>query len=312
MRVHRCLVVACVTAVLLWSVSSPARGGEKEKVFSGPQVGESVTEFKVIDVIGDAKGREWAVIDRHQGKPLTIVFVHGIERSIVPLLTAIDQYAHEKKDLVGAVIVFLSGDRVESEKRLPLVARSLRLRSPMALSVDGAEGPGNYGLNKQCLMTVVIAKDGKTAANFALVQPGIVDAPAIIAAMAQACGDAKPPTAESLLAERRGSGGAAAGGMAGKGAPQTRPAAGAAATNDLPGAAPADAQLIRLLRSFINKDNDRATVDRLVKEVRAYVKGNPDLTRQAVGGWTRVLYLKYGTEYAQKAGQTMVEELKNQ
>jgi hypothetical protein len=46
--------------------------------------------------------------------------------------------------------------------------------------------------------------------------------------------------------------------------------------------------------------------------VRTYVKGNPDLTRQAVGGWTRVLYLKYGNEYAQTAGQTLVEELKNQ
>jgi hypothetical protein len=295
------LATACIAVVLLWPASSPAQ--EREKVFSGPQVGETVTEFKVIDMVGDAKGRERVVLDRPQGKPLTIVFVHGLERSIAPLLTAIDQYAHEKTDVMGALIVFLSGDRAESEKRLPLVARSLRLQSPIALSVDGVEGPGNYGLNKQCLMTVVVANDGKATANFALVQPGIVDAPAVIAAMARACGDAKPPTAESLLAKRRGRGGE----MADRGAPQTRP--GAAATRSLPGAAPTDAQLIQLLRSFINKGNDPATVDRLVKEVRTYVKGNPDLTRQAVGGWTRVLYLKYGTEYAQKAGQAMVEEL---
>ena len=311
MGVHHCLVVGCVTVLLLWSGIAPAQEREKEKIFSGPQVGERVTEFKVTDVTGDAKGREWAVLDRHQGMPLTIVFVHGIERSIVPLLTTIDQYAHEKKDLMGALVVFLSSDRVESEKRVPLVARSLQLRSPVALSVDGAEGPGNYGLNKQCLMTVVIAKDGKATANFALVQPGIVDAPAIVAAMAQVCGDPRPPTAESLLAKRRGSG-AAGREMAGKGAPQTRPAAGAAARNNLPGAAPTDAQLLQLLRSFINQDNDQATVDRLVKDVRAYVKGNPDLTRQAVGGWTRVLYLKYGTEYAQEAGKAMVEELNKQ
>jgi hypothetical protein len=306
MRVHRYLVVACVAAVLLWAASSPAQEREKEKVFSGPQVGEKVTEFKVVDVVGDAKGRGRTVLDRPEGKPVTIVFVHGLERSIAPLLMTIDQYAHEKKDSMGALIVFLSGDRVESEKRLPLVAQSLRLQSPIALSVDGAEGPGNYGLNKQCLMTVVVAKDGKATANVALVQPGIVDAPAIVAAMARACGDATPPTAESLLAKRRGRGGE----MAGRGAPQTRPAA--AATRRLPGAAPTDEQLIGLLRSFINKDNDPATVDRLVREVRAYVKGNPDLTRQAVGGWTRVLYLKYGTEYAQKVGRAMVEELSQQ
>src|SRR5688500_3385956 len=200
MRTHSQFVAACVTALILWAGNAPAQ--EKATVFSGPQAGEKMTEFKVVDVVGDAKGREWAVLDRHQGKPLTIVFVHGIERSIVPLLTTIDQYAHEKTDLLGTTIVFLSDDRVESEKRLPMVAQSLRLQSPVALSVDGAEGPGNYGLNKQCLMTVVVAKDGKATANFALVQPGIVDAPAVIAAMAQACGDAKPPTAESLLAKR--------------------------------------------------------------------------------------------------------------
>jgi hypothetical protein len=310
MRIHHHLLAACMTAVILCAAGAPAQEKAKEKVFSGPQVGEKITEFKVIDVIGDAKGREWAVLDRFQGKPLTIVFVHGIERSIVPLLTTIDQYAHEKKDVLGTIVVFLSNDRVESEKRLPMVAQSLRLQSPVTLSVDGVEGPGNYGLNKQCLMTVVVAKDGKATANFALVQPGIVDAPAVIAAMAQACGDAKPPTAESLLAKRRG--GAPGREMAGKGAPQTRPAAGATARNDLPGAAPTDAQLIRMLRSFINKDNDQATVNRLVKEVRGYIKDNPDLTKQAIGGWTRVLHLKYGTEYAQKAGQAMVDELKKQ
>jgi hypothetical protein len=309
MRIHRPFVVAWMTAVILSVASAAAPAQEKAKVFSGPQVGEKVTEFKVVDVIGDAKGREWAVQDRYRGKPLTIVFVHGIERSIVPLLTAIDQYGHEKKDVLGTLVVFLSNDRVESEKRLPLVSQSLRLASPVALSVDGAEGPGNYGLNKQCLMTVVVAKDDKATANFALVQPGIVDGPAIIAAMAQACGDAKPPTAESLLAKRRGGGGAGRE-MAGKGAPQTRPAAGAAAKADLPGAAPTDERLIRMLRSFINKGNDQATVDRLVNEVREYVKDDPDLTRQAIGGWTRVLYLKYGTEYAQNRGQAMVEELK--
>jgi hypothetical protein len=308
MRTHLHLVAACLTGVILCAPNAPAQ--EKAAVFSGPQAGEKITEFKVVDVIGDAKGREWAVLERHQGKSLTIVFVHGIERSIVPLLTTIDQYAHEKKDVLGTLTVFLSNDRVESERRLPLVAQSLRLQSPIALSVDGVEGPGNYGLNKQCLMTVVVAKDGKATSNFALVQPGIADAPAIIAAMAKACGDDKPPTAESLLAKRRG--GAPGRELAARGAPQTRPASGAARGNDLPGAAPTDAQLTRLLRSFINKDNDQAAVDRVVKEVRQYVKDNPELTRQAIGGWTRVLHLKYGTEYAQKAGQAMVEELKKQ
>jgi hypothetical protein len=48
-------------------------------------------------------------------------------------------------------------------------------------------------------MTLVLAKGGKVTANFALVQPGIADAPDIIAAMAKLAGDKNPPDARTLL-----------------------------------------------------------------------------------------------------------------
>ena len=53
-----------------------------------------------------------------------------------------------------------------------------------------------------------------------------------------------------------------------------------------------------------------AAVDQVVADVEAYVKNDPALRKQAVDGWVRVLHLKYGTEYAQKAGQALVERLK--
>jgi hypothetical protein len=156
----------------------------------------------------------------------------------------------------------------------------------------------------------VIAKEKKVAANFALVQPGIADAPAVIRAMAQACGDDRPPTVEELRARRAGPGGGERD-MA-RGGAQTRPttAPSRPAAAELPGAAPKDPKLLGLLRAFIQKDNDEATVSRLVGEVEKYVQGNPDLTRQAIDGWTRVLYLKYGTDYAQAQGRAMIERLR--
>ena len=57
------------------------------------------------------------------------------------------------------------------------------------------EGPGNYGLNKDCLMTIVTAKDNTVVANFALVQPGIADAPKVLAALAKPAAT-EPPTAK--------------------------------------------------------------------------------------------------------------------
>jgi hypothetical protein len=133
------------------------------------------------------------------------------------------------------------------------------------------------------------------------VQPGLADAPKIIAAIARVIGDTNPPAAEALR-ERRGAGNA-------RMEPKEREMAGRP-KGDLPGAAPTDDKLISLLRRFIQKSNEDATVDRILAEVEEYVRGNENLTRQAIDGWTRVLHLKYGTEYAQKTGQTWLEKLR--
>lgn len=175
----------------------------EDRVFSGPQVGEKATAFKVAAVTGASSGKELVLLDGKGQKAAVIVFVHAIERSIVPLLTVVDQYGHETREKVATEFVFLSDDRTASEKRLPLVAQSLRMQCPMSISLDGPEGPGNYGLNRACLMTiVVVTKERDVTANFALVQPGIADAPAVIGAIAKACGEVDPPTPEALR-ERR-------------------------------------------------------------------------------------------------------------
>ena len=80
--------------------------------------------------------------------------------------------------------------------------------------------------------------------------------------------------------------------------------------DNLPGVAPTDEKLVGLLRRFIQQSNNDAAVDKVLAEVEEYVGGNEGLTRQAIDGWTRVLHLKSGTDYAQKAGQTWLEKLK--
>lgn len=278
-----------------------------DKVFSGPQPGEKTTPFKSLELRGSAAGQERDLITEHKGAPTVLVFVHGLERSMAPLMTVVDEYGKERAAKLKTEFIFLSADRLASQQRLPLVAQSLKLAAPISLSVDGAEGPGNYGLNKECLLTIVVAKDNRVTANFALVQPGIADAPKVLAALAKVIGDENPPTAEALR-EKRGMGNAE---MAKRGeAMKKKPADPNAPKVELPGAAPTDEKLIALLRRFIQKSNDDATVDKVLAEVQDYIKGNDDLTRQTINGWVRVLHIKYGTEYAQKAGQAMVDKLK--
>ncbi len=290
--------------VLFLALLGSARS--EEKVYSGPQAGEKTTPFKSVELRGEDAGKERDIIAEHKGAPTTLIFVHGVERSMAPVMTVLDEYGQERKDVLKTEFVFLSGDRLSSQQHLPLVGQSLRLQSPMSLSEDGVEGPGNYGLNKECLMTVIVARENRAAANFALVQPGMADAPKIISAIAKVIGDTNAPAAE-VLRERRGR-------DSERMEPGQQKERQRGITNrprdNLPGAAPTDEKLVGLLRRFIQRSNNDAAVDKVLAEVEEYVGGNERLTRQAIDGWTRVLHLKYGTEYAQKAGQTWLEKLK--
>ncbi len=280
-----------------------------EEVFSGPQPGEKITSFKVLGISGAAPQSERDPVAENKGGPVAFVFLHALERSLLPLLRVVDEYSALRKDHLRTEVVFLGADRVAAEQRIKTAANSLKLKSNLGLSLDGSEGPGNYGLNKECMMTIVIAKDDNVTANFALVQPGISDAPKVIEALAKVSGDSNPPSVEKLEAARNP-------GMARDGAMQRRGAqANAGEKKDpFPGAVPSDEKLTGLLRRFIRPTNDDETVDKVLSEVRAYVKDNDDLRKQAIGGWTRVLHFgdRYGTAYSRKKGAEFLEELKKQ
>lgn len=350
-------LLASVAAVRLTALAA-------DPVYSGPQPGEKTTPFKVLELTGPGEGKERDPVTENAGAPTALIFVHTIERSMVPLLRVVDQYGAERKDRLKTEIVFLSADRLEGEQRVKAAARSLQLQSRVGLSLDGAEGPGNYGLNKQCMMTIVAAKENKVTANFSLVQPGIADAPKVIEALARAGGDTSPPTVEQISerqAARSGGGRERAAQMQrpaagmdrgraepvdfskfdlnseaglrdavralmaevrglrtqvaelrGRGAPPARQDTATKPKEDFPGAVPTDERLQGLLRRFIRPTNDDATVDQVLAEVQAHIKGSADLTKQAIDGWTRILHFedRYGTAYARKVGREFLEKLK--
>jgi hypothetical protein len=232
-----------------------------------------------------------------------LVFVHAIERSMLPLLRVIDEFGAQRSDRIKVEVVFLVADRISGEQKVRAAAGSLRLKSKVGISPDGAEGPGNYGLNKECMMTLVMAKDNVVTSSFALVQPGIADAPAVIAALAKTCGDENPPTVEALTpAPPVARGGKMEGRAKMQPAGEPKP--------PVPGAVPTDAKLTGLLREFIRKTNDDATVDRVLTEVKAHIEGDAGLTQQAVDGWTRALHFEqYGSPYARKVGKEFLDSI---
>ena len=278
--------------------------------FSGTQPGEPITPFKVLALSGSNTGTERDPITENAGAPIALVFVHTIERSLVPLLRVIDEYSATQSNTLRTELIFLASDRLEGERKTKAAASSLKLSSRVGLALDGPEGPGNYGLNKDCLMTILTARTNRTLASFALVQPGIADAPKVLAALATAAGDLHPPSVEALSkrhAERTGSGLARGNPM---GTNSTRTAS--KPKENFPGAVPTDPKLQGLLRSFIRPTNDDATVDRLLAEVKTYIQDSSDLKKQALDGWTRVLHFgdRYGTPHSRKVGAELLEQLK--
>ena len=87
--------------------------------------------------------------------------------------------------------------------------------------------------------------------------------------------------------------------------PNPRPNAGSPKKN-LPGAVPTDPRLMGMLRQFIQKTNTDADVDRVLNQMKAHAGNNAGLLQQACDGLTRVISVKYGTPYAQKAGRAFI------
>jgi hypothetical protein len=177
-------------------VTTPAIAGDK--LFSGPQPGEPLPAFKVLAVNGPDAGREVDFISRYGDAPILLIFAHYIDRNVYGVLWPCDRYAAERAAAgLKTLYVYLAPEKVAGERRMAQVVKSLTLEVPAAVSLDGDEGPGVYGLNKQAAVTAIVAKDRKVVANIALVQSGRVEAPKIIAEAAKLVGG-HVPTLEEL------------------------------------------------------------------------------------------------------------------
>lgn len=170
------LVFAAVGLIPAWSpAQDPAPA---PTLTSGPPQGRRLTVLRVVDVTGPQAGQERDASAQLQRGPAAILFVHEVTRNVAPVIRAFDQVGAELLPLgLQVLCVRLSGDRTQAEQHTPLVVQSLRMRAPMVVSADGAEGPGNYALNRKAALTLVLARDGVVRDSFAFGDTGQNDAP---------------------------------------------------------------------------------------------------------------------------------------
>lgn len=237
-------------AVLVAVFALPAFAQDKEKdkkdpVFSGPQVGEKLPSFKVKGVFGEAAGKELDFVKQANGKPIVLVFVHDLNRMSIGMTRALTTYtASRAKDGLHTGVVWLADDVTEAETTLKRISGALAKDAPLGISPDGKEGPGSYGLNRTMMLTILVGKEGKVTANFALVQPSLqADLPKILDEVVKVAGG-KAPKVEDLMPK----------------------------TDAPPKKAEQDPKIRELLGPVIRKDADVEAVDKAAKAVEEYAK----------------------------------------
>ncbi|MBC8353386.1 MAG: hypothetical protein H8E66_15415 [Planctomycetes bacterium] len=249
-----------------------------EEIFSGPQVGERLAPFTARGTLGDVAGKDFDLVSNADGKPTFIIFVHELTRPSIGLTRLIMDYAAKraKDDLVSGV-VFLSADPTETENRVKRAAHALPKGVAIGISMDGQEGPGAYGLNRNVALTVLVGKENRVTANFALVQPSVqADAPKIAKGVVEVLGGGKVPTLAEL---------------------------GTRGYNDTANARMNDPKLDSLLRSMIQKTASEEQVKEAIAAIETYVTDKPP-AQQRIGDIARRIIdagklSNYGTQPAQ-------------
>ena len=179
--------IQCVLAAIL-AVSAMAAES------SGPQVGDKITPFTIRGVLDDEAGKNIDLVKDAAGKPLVIFFVHERTRPSIGLARQVlNDAANRKSDGLEAGLVLLAADVEATQEWVNMVPQVLPRGVPIGISTDGEQGPPAYNLSRKVVATIIIAKDNRVVANFALNAPNLDDdAKKISAAIAAALGSAKP------------------------------------------------------------------------------------------------------------------------
>jgi hypothetical protein len=163
-------------------------------LFSGPQVGEALPAFTVRGVFDQDAGKELNFVASADGRPIVLIFVHDVTRPSISMTRILSQYtASRAPDGVTTGVVWLDDDATAAENQLKRIRHALAANAPIGVSVDGREGPGSYGLNRNVMLTILVGNQGKVTANYALVQPSLqVDLPKILASVVEVAGGEVP------------------------------------------------------------------------------------------------------------------------
>jgi hypothetical protein len=167
--------IAFVSADVQEVVKDPADFLVGAPVYSGPQPGEQLRGFSVIPPTESSVDDPFDPVALGLGKPHIIIFIDDSDIGEADIGEGIHTYAraveaigkHSRTGLAASVVILARErgygkyeDYEPSRKYLNSVYR-------IGYSLEGRDGPGAYGLNRDFPMTILIADaEGKVLYNF--------------------------------------------------------------------------------------------------------------------------------------------------
>lgn len=175
-------------------IGTTACGADEPTIFSGPQPGEPLPPLRVERVYTEDQAKVVDLVTADDQEPKAVIFIHKVTRPSIGLVRLLTQYTMSRaEDGLQTAVVWLSDDRFEARQTLQRIRHAMTDTAPTGISLEGKEGPGTYGLNRNVTLTILVANEGKVTANFALVQPSIqADLPAILQAIVDQIGGKRP------------------------------------------------------------------------------------------------------------------------
>lgn len=169
--IHKNLIFAIVMGLIV-STSFAQDEKKAEVVYSGPQVGEALPGFGMKIGFGEGSGSDIDFVSRAGDDPVVIIFVHKRSRPAFGLANSVMRYCEQEGgDQLHQGICFLTSDATDTANWMGKIKNYFPKNTPVGYSSEGIEGPGSYGLNRNVELTVIVGKEKKVTANFALVQP---------------------------------------------------------------------------------------------------------------------------------------------
>jgi hypothetical protein len=188
------LTQASVSSIAIFLHFGICLAAADEPVFSGPQPGEALPQFSFRQVLAGPAGELLDPVDTAAGRPLVLIFIHDVNRQSISFTRVLSGYARGRRsDGLSTAVVLLEDDASAGEAQLRRMSHALTPEVPAGVSVDGGEGPGSLGLNRNVTLTILVAHRNEVTANFALVQPSLqADLPKVLQAIVDLVGGSVP------------------------------------------------------------------------------------------------------------------------